>query len=84
VEHGMRFHRVVSITLLVLTSTILVVALCRSIGLYPRVVLIKILTLFCLTIQCLCRNVTQSNPKNIRLTAPRSRSALARANFVTE
>ena len=48
VEYGMkRFHRAVSLTLLVLASLILVVELFRTRGLYPRIVLVSSLTVFC-------------------------------------
>ena len=52
VEYGMkRFHHAISITLLVLASLILGVEAIRHNGLYPRVILIAVLTLFCLIIQ---------------------------------
>jgi hypothetical protein len=38
-------------SLLVLASLILIIELCRAGGLYPRIVLLSVLTLFCLTIQ---------------------------------
>jgi hypothetical protein len=51
-EHGMkRFHRAVSLTLLVLASVIIVVELFRAGGLYPRIALASTLTLFCVVIQ---------------------------------
>lgn len=51
-ESGMkRFHRAVSLTLLVLAGVILVVELFRTAGGYPRIVLLSILTLFCTLIQ---------------------------------
>ncbi len=47
-QYGMqRFHRAVSLTLLVLASLILVVESFRVNGLYPRAVLAGILILFC-------------------------------------
>ena len=71
VEYGMkRFHRVMSITLLVLASVILAVELFRASGLYPRVILIAVLTLFCLIIQRLCGDISQSMPEKIQLSPP--------------
>jgi len=52
VEYGMkRFHRAMSITLLVLASLILVVEVFRDPGLYHRIILIMVLASFCLIIQ---------------------------------
>jgi heme A synthase len=52
VEYGMkRFHHAMSITLLVLASLILGVEAIRESSLYPRIVLIAVLTMFCLIIQ---------------------------------
>src|SRR6516162_4949177 len=60
-EYGMkRFHRAVSLTLLVLASVILAVELVRTGGLYPRIVLAATLTLFCLMIQHLSAKLSQS------------------------
>ena len=53
-----RFHRGVSLTLLVLASLILVVELVRTGGLLPRIVLVAILALFCLLIQHLSAKVS--------------------------
>jgi len=53
-----RFHRGVSLTLLVLASLILVVELVRTGGLFPRIVLVAILALFCLLIQHLSAKVS--------------------------
>jgi len=53
-----RFHRGVSLTLLVLASLILVVELVRTGGLFPRIVLVAILALFCLLIQHLSATVS--------------------------
>ena len=59
-EYGMqRFHRAMSLTLLVLASLILVIELFRAVGLYPRVMLVLVLTLFCLIIQRLSVNVSR-------------------------
>ena len=54
-----RFHRGVSLTLLVLASLILVVELVRTGGLFPRIVLVAILALFCLLIQQLSAKVSR-------------------------
>lgn len=71
VESGMkRFHRVMSITLLLLASVMLVVELFRASGLYPRIILIAVLTLFCLIIQRLCAEIFQSMPEKIKLSPP--------------
>jgi hypothetical protein len=52
VEYGMkRFHRAVSLTLLVLASLILVIELFRTGGLYLRILLASVLTLFCILAQ---------------------------------
>ena len=42
-----RFHRGMSLTLLVLASLILIIEIFRSGGFYPRAVLIGMLGLFC-------------------------------------
>ena len=60
-EHGLaRFHRAVSLTLLVLASLILVVELVRTGGLYPRIALAATLTLFCTLILHLSAKLSQS------------------------
>lgn len=60
-EYGMkRFHRAVSLTLLVLASLILVVELFRTGGLYPRIALVSALTVFCGVIQHLSAKLSQS------------------------
>jgi len=60
-EGGMkRFHRAISLTLLVLASLILVVELFRIDSLYPRIVLASTLTLFCVLIQRLSAKLGQS------------------------
>jgi hypothetical protein len=46
-----RFHHAISITLLVLACLILGVDTVRDSGLYPRIILIAVLTLFCLIAQ---------------------------------
>lgn len=61
VEYGMkRFHRALSLTLLVLASLILFVELFRIDSLYPRIVLASILTLFCVLIQRLSAKLGRS------------------------
>lgn len=51
-EYGIqRFHRGISLTLLILAALILVVELCRTSGMVPRIVLVSVLALFCLIIQ---------------------------------
>jgi len=58
-EHGItRFHRALSLTLVVLATLILIVELVRTGGLYPRIVLAATLTPFCLLIQHLSAKVT--------------------------
>lgn len=48
-EYGMqRFHRAMSLTLLLLASVILVTEMLRAGGLYPRLVLGAVLTAFCI------------------------------------
>ena len=60
VEYGMRrFHRAVSLTLLVLASLILVIELFRTSGLYPRILLALTLTLFCILAQHLSAKLAQ-------------------------
>jgi len=50
-EYGMqRFHRAMSVTLLALASLILVVELFRANGIYPRLVLAGVLTVFCIAV----------------------------------
>src|SRR6516162_1496506 len=60
-EYGMkRFHRALSLTLLVLAGLILVVELVRTAGVYPKIVLAATLTLFCVLIQHLFAKLSQS------------------------
>ena len=55
-EYGMqRFHRAMSVTLLVLASLVLAVEIFRASGLYPRVVLAGVLTLFCILVMRLSK-----------------------------
>ena len=71
VESGMkRFHRAMSITLLVLASLILIVELFRAGGLYPRIVLFSALTLLCLIVQRLCTNFSQASLNRSQLSPP--------------
>jgi hypothetical protein len=64
-EWGMqRFHRAMSVTLLVLASLILIVELFRARGLYPRVALVSVLGAFCLIVGRLCTNFSQGSPKH--------------------
>ena len=71
VEYGMkRFHRAISITLLLLASLLLIVELFRAGGLYPRIVLVSVLTLFCVTVQRLCAGLSQGIPKSSQLSRP--------------
>jgi hypothetical protein len=55
-----RFHRALSLTLLVLAGLILVVELVRTAGVYPKIVLAATLTLFCVLIQHLFAKLSQS------------------------
>jgi hypothetical protein len=58
-EYGIaRFHRAVSLTLLVLASAILAVELVRTGGLYPRVVLAAPVTLLCVRIRYLAARLS--------------------------
>lgn len=64
VEYGMkRFHRVMSIMLLLLASVIIFVELFRSGSLYPRIILIAFLTLFLSIVKRLCTNLSQGLPE---------------------
>jgi len=70
-QFGMqRFHRAVSLTLLILASLILIVELLRANGLYPRIALTSVLILFCLIVQRLYRNLTRSTPGRSQLLKP--------------
>jgi len=60
VEYGMkRFHRAVSLTLLVLASLILVIELFRTGSFYLRILLASALTLFCILAQRLSAKLAQ-------------------------
>lgn len=51
-EFGMqRFHRAMSLTLLVLANLILIVEFVRTSGVYPRLLLAAVLVLFCLVVR---------------------------------
>ena len=66
-EYGIeRFHRAISLTLLALASLILIVELFRARGLYPRIVLISVLTVFGLVVQRLCTTLSQGIPTEAR------------------
>ena len=59
-EHGMqRFHRAISITLLVLASLIVVVELFRATGPYSRIILVGALAFFCLVLERLYTSVSR-------------------------
>jgi hypothetical protein len=61
--HGMkRFHRAMSVTLLVLASVILIIEICRPGGLYPRIALLSFLIPFCLAIQRLIADLSNDVP----------------------
>lgn len=67
-EYGMkRFHRVMSITLLVLASLMLFVELFREGSFFARVILIAVLMLFCMIVQRLCTNLAQWNARRTPL-----------------
>jgi hypothetical protein len=64
-EYGKkRFHRAVSLTLLVLACVILGVELARAGGLYPRIALASTLTLFCGIIQHLSAKLSQGSQRS--------------------
>lgn len=64
-EYGMqRFHRAMSLTLLGLASLILVVELFRVGGLYPRITLVSVLTVFYLIVQRLSASSPASTPSS--------------------
>lgn len=71
IEYGMqRFHRAMSLTLLVLASVILIVELFRVSGPYPRIVLTSVLVLFSLIVQRLSRNLAHGTANNSPLLRP--------------
>ena len=60
-EYGMkRFHRAVSLTLLVLAGLIILVELFRTAGLYPKIALASMLMMFCVVIECTSVNLYRS------------------------
>jgi heme A synthase len=57
-QFGMqRFHRAMSLTLLVLANLIVIVEIFRTNGLYPRLLLAAVLVLFCLIIRHLAADL---------------------------
>ena len=69
VEYGMkRFHRGISLTLLVLASLILIVELFRAGGVYPRLVLAMALLAFCAFIRRLIEQLVATRMKDTGLT----------------
>jgi heme A synthase len=56
-----RFHRAMSVTLLVLASLILVVELFRDDAIYPRLVLTSVLVVFCMVVLRLSKGLFTSN-----------------------
>lgn len=63
VEYGMkRFHHAISITLLVLATLILGVESIRESGFFPRLILIAVLTLFCLIVQRIFARISDVVP----------------------
>jgi hypothetical protein len=70
-EYGIEwFHRAIALTLLVLASLILIVELFRARGLYPRIVLLSVLTPFCLIVQRFCTTLSQGTPNRSDLSPP--------------
>ena len=60
-EYGMkRFHRAVSLTLLVLAGLIILVELFRTAGLYPKIALASMLMMFCVVIERTSVNLYRS------------------------
>ena len=63
-QYGMqRFHRAMSVTLLVLASLILVVELFRDNAVYPRLVLASVLVVFCMVVQRLSKALFTGNDR---------------------
>lgn len=61
-QYGMqRFHRAMSVTLIVLASLILVVELLRDKAFYPRVLLVGVLALFCIVLLRLSKPLFSGN-----------------------
>ncbi|HEX7362600.1 MAG TPA: hypothetical protein VF283_19075 [Bryobacteraceae bacterium] len=68
-EYGMqRFHRAMSVTLLVLGNLILAIEFIRSRGLYPRLVLLVVFIAFCLAIRRLVYDL-RPKPETTRLAS---------------
>jgi heme A synthase len=63
-QYGMqRFHRAMSVTLLVLASLILVVELFRDDAVYPRLVLASVLVVFSMVVQRLSKALFTGNER---------------------
>ena len=61
-EYGMqRFHRVLSITLLILASSILIIDLFEPAGLLPRISLVVVLMMFLISLKHLVRSLLDSS-----------------------
>jgi hypothetical protein len=58
-----RFHRAMSVTLLVLASLILVVELFRDDAVYPRLVLASVLVVFSMVVQRLSKALFTGNER---------------------
>jgi hypothetical protein len=68
-EYGMqRFHRAMSVTLLVLANLILAVEFFRSHALYPRLALLAVFIVFCLAIRRLVYDL-RPKPETTRLAS---------------
>ena len=76
-EHGMkRFHRAVSLTLVVLASLIILVELFRTGDLYPKIALASILMMFCVVIQ----RASVSLYRSIQARESHSQALISRAS----
>jgi heme A synthase len=65
-EYGMqRFHRVFSITLLVLASLLLVIDMFEPAGIYPRIGLTVVLLMFLISLQRLVRSLLHPSPSTL-------------------
>lgn len=65
-EYGMqRFHRTISLTLLVLASMLLIIEFFRSTGLYSRAILASVFTTFCVTIWRLSTELFKRHPDSV-------------------
>ena len=71
IQYGMqRFHRAMSLTLLLLASLILVVELFRTNGLYPRIILISVCAVFFFIVQRLCTDLAHDASNKRQLLQP--------------